>query len=128
MEGYINDRQQVQELLQDWIISTERMVGARMKKFKVQISDTTKQNIRIELVNAANTELHFYYRNSLRFLDMGARPGYRRGVPISNRKPKKSTRIKKPILNKVIYPRLAQLQGIVAGQIIEKLMTATTPL
>ena len=127
MEGYINDRQQVQELLQDWIISTERMVGARMKKFKVQISDTTRQNIRIELVNAANTELHFYYRDSLRFLDMGARPGYRRGVPISSqRKPKKSVRIKKPILNKVIFPRLARLQGIVAGKIIEKLITAST--
>lgn len=127
MEGYINDEQQVNELLKDWIISTERMVGARLKKYHVQISDTAQKNIRIELVKAANTELHFYYRDSLRFVDMGARPGYRRGVPISGRKPQKTVRsFKKPILNKVIFPRLARLQGIVAGQIIEKLITAST--
>lgn len=115
-----NLKDQIDSLLFDWILSTEKVVGARLKKFNVRVSDNTRKNIRIELVQAANREVNFYYRDSLKYVDMGARPGYRNGVPLSTRTDKKS--IRKPIMNKGIFPRLSKLQGIVTGQIISKVV------
>jgi hypothetical protein len=62
------------EVIDEWIYSTEKIIGAIMKKRKVLFTDNSRQNIRIKLKEQAKgmVDLSVYYRDTLRFTDMGA--------------------------------------------------------
>jgi hypothetical protein len=116
------DKSIIIEFLQDWIQSTERIVGAALKRNRVKFSDNTQANIRIRIVQNLkdSVSLEFYFRDALRFVDMGAGRGYHKGTKIGRTTPSTILRRKKKILNKPLYSRLAGLQEGVAITIIEE--------
>ena len=112
--------------INDWIQSTERIIGAGLKRNRVKISNTSQKNIRIRLVQSlSNTlTLEFHFRDALRFVDMGAGRGYHKGSKIGRTASNGKERRKKRIMNKPLYSRLARLQEGVAFSLIEE-FTAT---
>ena len=116
------DKSAIIDFIRDWIQSTERIVGAALKRNRVKFSDNTKANIRIRIVDNLknNLSLEFYFRDALRFVDMGAGKGYHKGTKIGRTTINTVLRKKKKILNKPLYSRLARLQEGVIFSIIEE--------
>lgn len=117
-----NDRNLAEEYVQDWIDSTIRIIGSIMKKRKVVFSDPTKQNIRIELLYRSRglLDLSFYYRDGLRYTDMGAGVGYHKGQRNAKKEyhnKMSAGRKRKRILMKPIWSRLDKLSSVVATEI-----------
>ena len=112
------------EVVYDWILSTEKVIGSIMKKRKVVFSETNRRNITIKLIERAKglINLDFFYRDSLRFTDMGAGRGYHKGVRISQGeyiREMRSRRRRKRILMKPIFGRLNSLMEVVSAKLIE---------
>lgn len=116
------DKSAIIDFIRDWIQSTERIVGAALKRNRVKFSDNTKANIRIRIVDNLknNLSLEFYFRDALRFVDMGAGKGYHKGTKMGRTTITTILRKKKKILNKPLYSRLARLQEGVIFSIIEE--------
>lgn len=116
------DKSAIIDFIQDWIQSTERIVGAALRRNRVKFSDNTKANIRIRIVDSLqnNLSLEFYFRDALRFVDMGAGRGYHKGTKIGRTTISTILRKKKKILNKPLYARLASLQEGVIFSLIEE--------
>jgi hypothetical protein len=113
---------------EDWMKSTERIIGSMIKKKGVKVSDPSRQNIRLHLLNAtANyTEIRIYFRDSLRMTDMGAGRGYRKGQRVASIQDLKDNRQlkgrkRKKITNRPIYRRISNLQKIVILRVIEEI-------
>lgn len=123
---------EVVEFLETWIPGTEAIVGSLLKKHKVKISKTEQQNIRIDLERHAGLliRLKVRYRDSLRYTDMGAGRGYAKGqrITMAAYKGVLQKRKRKPIVNKPVWRRLYGLQRVIAGQIVETLISTTTQL
>lgn len=120
----ITDKYIVEEFLEEWVESTERIIGAGLKKNKVLFSDSSRVNIRIKIVQSliGYSEFHFIYRDSLRFTEMGAGNGYTKGQRINQaqyRKAMDKGRRRKKILMKPIFGRIANLQSLVAAKLIQ---------
>lgn len=120
----IHDEYLTEEFLLEWVESTEKIIGAGLKKKGVVVSDPSRVNIRLRLLqqSAGYAEIHFIYRDSLRFTDMGAGRGYHKGQRISQAKYREEIakgRRRKRITNKPIYGRIAQLQQVVAAKVIQ---------
>lgn len=120
----ITDRYIIEEFLEEWLESTEKIVGAAMKKNKVFFSDNARINIRIRLIQnlVGYSEFHFIYRDSLRFTEMGAGQGYNKGQRINQAEYRKAIdkgRKRKKILMKPIFGRIANLQSLVAAKLIQ---------
>ena len=109
------------DFIQDWITSTERIIGAGLKRNRVKISDTSQKNIRIKLIQSLdNLSIEFHFRDALRFVDMGAGRGYHKGVKVGRSEIGSKPRRKKRIMNKPLYSRIARLQEGVAFSLIEE--------
>lgn len=116
MRGYVQNQDLALEIIFEWAETVEKIIGAGLKKKKVKISEPDRKNIRIQIIESLNdvVELQFYYRDALRFVDMGAGNGYHKGKKINPSKIAEGTkkgRRKKSILNKPLYTQLARLQG-----------------
>lgn len=111
------------DYIEDWAERTERIVGGVMKKQKLKFSDPSKENISISVQDQGqNTKIEIMFRTSLRFVDMGAGRGYHKGVRINRGAYLDATskgRLKKPILNKPIYGRIAKLKDVLSANIID---------
>lgn len=120
------------DFLEGWIPSTEGIVGSTLKKHKVKISQTNKQNIRIDLERHQDMliMLKVRYRDSLRYTDMGAGRGYSKGQRITNASYAAALgrRKRKPIVNKPVWRRLFGLQRVIAGKITDTLISTTTQM
>lgn len=128
-KGFIQNEDLALEIIYDWAYTVERIIGAGLRKKKVKISEPTQRNIRIQIIESLNgiVELQMYYRDALRFVDMGAGNGYHKGRKINQSKtPEQTTkqkgRRKKAILNKPLYTQLARLQGQLIINIQESLI------
>lgn len=124
----IHDDYLTEEFLLEWVESTERIIGAGLKKKGVVVSDPSRENIRLRLLmqTAAYAEIHFIYRDSLRFTDMGAGRGYHKGQRITQAQYRQEIakgRRRKRITNKPIYGRIAQLQQVVAAKVIQDVLS-----
>jgi hypothetical protein len=116
------------EVVYDWAETTEKMIGGMMRKKNVKFSDNSKQNIVIKLIHKSSglISLHFFYRDALRFTDMGAGRGYTKGQRITKGTYRdiidetQSPRKRKRILNKPIYSRLNRLMDVVAVTLIKE--------
>lgn len=120
----IYDEYLTEEFLAEWIESTVRIIGAGLKKKGVVVSDPSSPNIRLRLLQktAGYAEIHFIYRDSLRFTEMGAGRGYHKGQRITQAQYRQEIakgRKRKKILMKPIYGRLASLQQVVAAKVIQ---------
>lgn len=123
MGAFILNKDLALEIIYDWAESVERIIGAGLKKKKVKISDTSQKNIRLQIIESLSgvVELKFYYRDALRFVDMGAGNGYHKGKKIGRTdQGNLKGRTKKKILNKPIYIQLARLKSQIAFQLIEE--------
>lgn len=122
--------------LEEWRLSTEKIIGATMKKKKVVFSQKDQENISVALLQISEHiyEITIRSRDSLRFVDMGAGNGYNKGVPTSTRKPRKSvrknsphinllsstsTRKPKKIITKPLFGRLNDLQSVLLAYITD---------
>lgn len=117
------------EFVYDWVERTEKIIGSMLKKKGVQVSDVTRENIKIQVLERSSgmIDLHFIYRDSLRFTDMGAGRGYSLGKRISQAeyraKLEEKGRKRKRILMKPIFGRLAVLQEVLKTSIIQDILT-----
>ena len=121
--GYFENEDLATEVVYDWVERTVKILGANMAKRGVKFSDPGSPNVRILIIDSlkGKISLHFYYRDALRFVDMGSGRGYTKGRRITQddyRNAIRSRRARKPILNKPIYGRLNQLLEAVAGKIM----------
>jgi hypothetical protein len=100
-----------------------------LKKRGVQVSDASRENIRIQIFERSSgmIDLHFLYRDSLRFTDMGAGRGYHKGVRVTQAeyraKLEEKGRKRKRILMKPIFGRLAVLQEVLKTSILQDILT-----
>ncbi|MEA5458707.1 hypothetical protein VB796_06650 [Arcicella sp. LKC2W] len=119
------EKSNIIEFLNDWITSTERIVGAALKRNRVKFSDNTTPNIRIRIIEQlqGNVSLEFYFRDALRFVDMGAGKGYHKGKKLGRTTINTIFRKKKKVLNKPLYSRLARLQEGILISLIEEFTT-----
>jgi hypothetical protein len=113
----------VTEFAYEWAEGTEKIVGAMLGKKGVIISDTSKTNIQIRVneKSGGKLEIDIMYRDSLRFTEMGAGRGYHKGQRItakSYRDGLDKARIRKKILMKPIFGRIAMLHSVVAAKLI----------
>lgn len=116
------------EVVHEWAETTEKMIGGIMRKRNVKFSETSRQNIIIKLLNRSKgiISLHFYYRDALRFTDMGAGRGYHKGQRIGKDTYRDmidqatNPRRRKRILNKPIYSRLGRLMDVVSVTMIKE--------
>ncbi len=112
------------EVVYDWVDSTEKIIGSIMKKRKVTFSEPGRRNIIIKLHERGEgmINLDFFYRDSLRFTDMGAGRGYHKGVRVTHDeylREMRSKRRRKRILMKPIFGRLSALMEVVSAELIE---------
>jgi len=109
----------------DWAASTERIVGHAIKKAGIEISEAGQRNITIDVIQEAfdTIGIRILARDALRFVDMGAGRGWRKGTKIINPRTRMSydpnPRIKKSIWNKPLYKRISRLQEVVSIKTIE---------
>lgn len=116
-----SDKSAIIDFIQDWIYSTERIIGAALKRNRVKFSDATQKNIQIRLVQSLEKiSLEFHFRDALRFVDMGAGRGYHKGIKMGRTDVGTKLRRKKKIMNKPLYARIARLQEGVAISLIEE--------
>lgn len=113
-----------EDFLYEWVESTERIVGSVIVKKGVKISEPDRENISIALqaMGQGIYELTFAARQSLRFVDMGAGPGYTKGVRSptdSTRLPINSGRKPKKILTKPFFGRLNALQSVLVAYVTQ---------
>lgn len=129
-----------EDFLYEWIESTEKIIGSVIIKKGVKISQPDQENISIavQTLGKGIFELTFQARQSLRFVDMGAGPGYEKGVRSpsnSTRTPINSGRKPKKILTKPFFGRLNALQSVLVAHVtqmadfdIQKFRQLTTQL
>lgn len=110
------------ELIYEWVETTEKIIGAGLRKKKVKISDTSRKNIRIQVIESLknSVEIHFFFRDALRFVDMAAGNGYHKGKKIGRIDTNAKGRRKKKIINKPLYTQLARLTGQISTKILEE--------
>jgi hypothetical protein len=94
-----------------------------MAKKKVTFSDNRRQNIRGQYLQKAAglIQVNYYYRDALRFTDMGAGKGYTKGTRITQdtyRETLLKGRKRKKILLKPLYQRINALMSQVSTHII----------
>lgn len=123
MTGYFTNEDLATEVVYDWVERTVKILGANMAKRGVKFSDPNSPNVRILIIDSlkGKISLHFYYRDALRYVDMGSGRGYSKGQRVGQAEyiaAIKAKRFRKPILNKPIYGRLNQLLEAVAGKIM----------
>ena len=120
-----NNKDAILDFLKDWMLSTERMIGAKLRRQKVKFTDNTQKNIRFKLVETLgdNLQLNIYYRDALRYTDMGAGNGYHKGVKIGRQSHFLKGRLRKKVINKPLYGRLAALQSGLINSIISDIVT-----
>lgn len=117
------------EWVYDWVERTEKVIGSMLKKRGVQVSDTSRENIKIKIFERSSgiIDLHFIYRDSLRFTDMGAGNGYHKGTRTTQAeyrtKLEEKGRKRKRILMKPIFSRLGVLQEVLKTSIIQDILT-----
>ncbi|MER0442187.1 hypothetical protein [Emticicia sp. W12TSBA100-4] len=117
------------EFVYDWVERTEKIIGSMLKKRGVQVSDASRENIRIKIFERSSgmIDLHFLYRDSLRFTDMGAGRGYHKGVRVTQAdyraKLAEKGRKRKRILMRPIFGRLAVLQEVLKTSIVQDILT-----
>lgn len=108
----------------DWAKRTEKILGTRMAKSLVRVSDPSRRNFNIS--SSSTTEgikIEIRFRTSLRFTDGGFGRGYSKGRKISGKSGK--GRKQKQFLNKVIRRRIYQLSDAVEGKTIETILKNT---
>ena len=123
MAAFTYNQDLVLEMIYEWAETVERIIGAGLKKKKVKISDTSKKNIRLQIIESLSgvVEINFYYRDALRFVDMGAGNGYHKGKKIGRTdQGNLKGRTKKKILNKPLYAQLYRLKSQIAFKLIEE--------
>lgn len=120
------DKSEILDYLNTWIQSTERIIGAALKRNRVKFTDNTQKNIRIRLVDElkGNVSLEFFFRDALRFVDMGAGNGYHKGTKLGRTTLKTILRKKKKVMNKPLYTQLAKLSEGITNVIIEEFTTS----
>jgi hypothetical protein len=121
------DEKKAKEFVYDWVERTEKIIGSMLKKNGVQVSDATRENIRIKIFERSSgmIDLHFMYRDSLRFTDMGAGRGYHKGTRVTQadyRAKLEKGRKRKRILMKPIFGRIAVLQEVLKTSILQDIL------
>lgn len=114
------------DFIKDWTLSTERIIGAKLRRQGVKLTDRTQKNIRFKIAETLNDnlELTIHFRDSLKFTDMGAGNGYHKGIKIGRQSILFKGRKPKKIINKPLYGRLAVLQtGLINSVISEIILT-----
>lgn len=117
------------EFVYDWVERTEKIIGSMLKKRGVQVSNASRENIRIKIFERSSgmIDLHFLYRDSLRFTDMGAGRGYTKGVRVTQAdyraKLEEKGRKRKRILMRPIFKRIVVLQEVLKTSIIQDILT-----
>lgn len=117
------------EFVYDWVERTEKIIGSMLSKKGVQVSDASRENIRIRIFERSSgmIDLHFLYRDSLRFTDMGAGSGYHKGVRVTQAdyraKLEEKGRKRKRILMKPIFGRIGVLQEVLKTSIIQDILS-----
>jgi hypothetical protein len=129
-----------EDFLYEWVESTENIIGSVIIKKGVKISEPDQENISIalEALGKGIYDITYSARQSLRFVDMGAGPGYSKGVrspTTSTRLPINSGRKPKKILTKPFFGRLNALQSVLVAYVtqmadfdIQKFRNLTTSL
>lgn len=117
----IHDDALALEIIYTWADMLPRIVGAGMKRNKVSFSDNSLRNIYTKVNELENlTEIEIYFRESLRFVDMGAGNGYHKGKKINaSKKSVGKPRRKKAILNKPLFRQFGRLNGQLSSRIID---------
>ncbi|PWK27164.1 hypothetical protein LV89_01979 [Arcicella aurantiaca] len=107
--------------LREWATSTEKIIGKAIDRQGVKISEPDEKNILIEVLQSGLNTLRITIsaRDALRFVDMGAGRGWRKGVPMNSISTGKA-RVKKPVWNKPLFKRIARLQEVVTSTLIEQ--------
>ena len=124
-----HDEKKAKDFVYDWAERTEKIIGSMLSKKGVQVSDATRENIRIKIFERSNgmIDLHFLYRDSLRFTDMGAGSGYHKGVRVTQgdyrAKIEEKGRKRKRILMKPIFGRIAVLEEVLKTSIVQDILT-----
>lgn len=113
-----------EDFLYEWVESTEKIIGSVIIKKGVKISQPDQKNISISLqaMGKGIYELTFSARQTLRFVDMGAGPGYEKGVrspTTSTRTPINSGRKPKKILTRPFFGRLNALQSVLVAYVTQ---------
>ena len=113
----MDNYQEIEEYLKFWAERTERIVGAKLKKYKVIISEPDQKNIVIDIFRKALSTIGITIsmRDALRFVDMGAGRGYNKGRATSQRQYRKyisKPRIRKAVFNRPIYSAIANLSDV----------------
>lgn len=117
------------EFVYDWVERTEKIIGSMLKKRGVQVSDASRENIRIKIFERSSgmIDLHFLYRDSLRFTDMGAGRGYHKGVRVTQAdyraKLEEKGRKRKRILMRPIFKRIVVLQEVLKTSILQDILS-----
>jgi hypothetical protein len=117
---------EILDYLDTWAKSTEKIVGAAIRKAGVTISEPDQRNILIDIFQKGldTIGIEIIASDVLRFLDMGAGRGWRKGKKISpqftRKNDKSNPRIKKSVWNRPLYKRIARLQEVVTVKIIEE--------
>lgn len=126
----MNNYDEIYEYLTDWAERTERIVGAALKKQKVVLSNPSEKNIVIAVFKKSLTNIGITIstRDALRFVDMGAGRGWRKGKRITQREYRKKLdevakpRVRKAVFNKPIFRQIARLKDVVASSITESML------
>jgi hypothetical protein len=116
----------LEDYIKDWATRTERIVGGVMRRHRVVFSDNNSPNIEISTESGGgNTRINIAFRDSLRFVDMGAGRGYHKGQRINQgayADSKTKGRTKKPIINRPIYSRIGVLKSVVQARVSEQIL------
>ena len=128
----MNNYDEIHNYIVNWAQTTEKIVGAALKKQGVVISEPSEKNIVIDVFkrSLSNIGIKISTRDALHFVDMGAGSGYRKGVRITQREYRKmiaKPRVKKPVFNRPIFKSIAYLQEVVAASVIQSAMSELIP-
>lgn len=115
----------IEPFLIEFAKQSERIIGSIIIKKGVKVSDKTQKNIVISVVSTTTGyNVEFWYRNSLRWVDMGVRPGYVHGIKITVEGYKKALKGKnqgivkpKKITNRPSFARIHALEDALAVEI-----------
>ncbi|GAB3518552.1 hypothetical protein [Emticicia fontis] len=102
------------------------IVGKKIGRYVKKFTDNTRQNVSVQVSETGDIiKMDFSYRDSLRFKDMGAGRGFKKGRSISatatiGRRPVKMT-------NRPIHAQINRLLETVDGAIADFAVSETIP-
>jgi hypothetical protein len=117
------------EWLHGTATSTERKIGASMKRYKVKFSEPDRRNIFIRVLEQTyGVEIAAIFRDGLRFADMGVGRNYTKSGRLTQKEHRAAIgnrqRVPKPITNRNLYAMVHRIEEVAAGALSESAVDA----